>query len=68
MWVLVPKPPPMVGWITRTCGSGTPSIRAMVVRTMWGLCVDDQTVSWPSAESATTPLVSMGSPVWRWMT
>ena len=68
MWVLVPKPPPMVGWITRTCGSGMSSISAMVERTMWGLCVEDHTVSIPSVMSATTPLVSMGSPVWRWLT
>ena len=65
---MVPNPPPMSGFTTLTCGSGTPSISAKVVRTRWGLWVEVHTVSWPSVVSATTPLHSMGRPVWRWLT
>ena len=36
-----------------------------MVRAMCGNCVVLHTVSRPSRNSATTPLVSIGTPVWR---
>ena len=44
MLIFAPKPPPTSGAMARTWSWPMPVIAAIIVRRMWGFCVDDQIV------------------------
>ena len=68
--ILLPKPPPTSGAMTRSLSSGTPVTSDMMKRTMCGFCVVFQIVSSPVAGTycATAPRVSIAVGIRRcWM-
>ena len=68
--ILLPKPPPTSGAITRKRSSGTPVTSDMMKRTMCGFCVVFQSVSSPvtGTNCATAPRVSIAVGISRcWM-
>ena len=66
---LAPNPPPTSGAIARTLASLTPQTIARNVRRKWGIWVELYTTRSSEAgfQSATTPRVSIGTWIRRWL-